>query len=151
MASVVGIFLYEREGEQPTSVDTARFDSAGSLSGDRHRTKPGRKILMVDRGVLEDRGLAPGALREQLTVEGLPELYSLPAGTRLMVGSASMEVLKPCAPCLIIGQYNGAEDPEAFRQSIEGRRGMFVEFVGDLDQSISVGDEVRVVEKAEAR
>ena len=151
MASVVGIFLYEREGDRPTSVENAEFDSAGSLSGDRHGKKPGRKILMVDRDVLDEKGLAPGALREQLTVEGLPELYSFPAGTRLMVGSASLEVLKPCAPCLIIGQYNGAEDPEAFRQSIEGRRGMFVEFVGDPGESISIGDEVRVVEKAESR
>jgi MOSC domain-containing protein YiiM len=98
---------------------------------------------MVDRSVLQDHDLAPGALREQLTVEGLPELDSLPPGTRIAAGAGILEVIDSCAPCLVIGEYNGVEDREAFRQSLEGRRGMFVEFVEPAE--ISVGDVVRVL------
>lgn len=146
MAKIAALFTYSAEGAAPAPIDAAGPNEKGALEGDRHGAKPGRKILMVDQGILDELGLEPGALREQITVEGLPELDSLPPGTRLEVGDSTLEITKACAPCLTIGAHNQVEDPEAFRDLLEGRRGMFVEFVGHA-QKISVGDQVAVLDR----
>lgn len=145
MAKIAALFTSSAEGADPTPIDSARPNEKGALEGDRHRGKPGRKILMVDGAILDELGLEPGALREQITVEGLPELDSLQPGMKLEVGDSTLEIVKACAPCLTIGALNKVEDPEAFRDALEGRRGMFVEFVGD-GTKISVGDQVAVLD-----
>lgn len=144
MPKVTGLFLFEKKGAEPASVDEARSDPKGGLDRDHHGARPNREILVVDRGILDELGLKPGALREQITVEGFPELDTLEPGTRLAVGNSTMKIMEPCHGCLIIGEYNGA-DPESFREAIEGHRGMFVQFVESDDGVIRVGDEVKLL------
>jgi MOSC domain-containing protein YiiM len=36
-----------------------------------------------------------------------------------------------CEPCTHIGEHVGAEDPEALRQTLVGRRGMLARVVGE--------------------
>jgi MOSC domain-containing protein YiiM len=101
------------------------------LDGDKHagREEGKRQILLAEAGDLRDLGLEPGALREQMTVD-LPGLMALPEGTRLRVGGATLEVTGVCEPCTHIGEHLGAEDPEALRQTLVGRRGMLARVVG---------------------
>jgi hypothetical protein len=112
-------------------VEAFRATALG-LEGDRHagREEGKRQILLAEAGDLSDLGLEPGALREQVTVD-LPGLMAMPEGTRLQVGGATLEVTGVCEPCTHIGEHLGAEDPEALRQALVGRRGMLARVVGE--------------------
>jgi MOSC domain-containing protein YiiM len=145
MGEVVGLFLYEAKGAQARDVDSVEPADHGGFMGDHHGlSRPARRILVVDKEVLDDHGIKPGALREQITVD-FPELNSLPVGTRITAGDAVLEILEECKGCLKIAAYNGADDAEAFRDSINARRGMFVKFVDGSERPISVGDPVKVI------
>jgi MOSC domain-containing protein YiiM len=115
------------------------------LVGDKHagREEGKRQILLAEAGDLRDLGLEPGSLREQVTVD-LPGLMSLGEGTRLRVGEAVLELTGVCEPCTHIGEHLGAEDPEALRQTLVGRRGMLARVVGEgairRDDAVEVED-----------
>ena len=148
VGTVVGLFLYEEKGASPLLVDVVRRDDRGGLDGDgdHHGGRAGRQILAVDQEVLDDHGLKPGALREQLTFDGFPELNTLAHGSKIRVGETILEVVDPCGPCLKIGAYNGVEDVEAFREQLQGRRGVFVKFAEDAPSfEINVGDSVEQI------
>jgi MOSC domain-containing protein YiiM len=106
--------------------------TALGLEGDRHagREEGKRQVLLAEAADLRDLGLEPGALREQVTLD-LPGLMSLGEGTRLRVGEAVLELTGVCEPCTHIGEHLGAEDPEALRQTLVGRRGMLARVVGE--------------------
>ena len=62
------------------STDAASALAGLGLEGDRHGRKGGgRQVLVVDVAVLAAEGLAHGAIRENLTVEGIA-VDALPAG-----------------------------------------------------------------------
>lgn len=110
-------------------LDSVQATSVG-LEGDRHagREDGKRQVLLVEAGDLRDLGLSPGDLREQMTVD-LPGLMALSEGTRLRVGEALLELTGVCDPCTHIGEHVGVEDPEAFRRTLVGRRGMLARVV----------------------
>jgi MOSC domain-containing protein YiiM len=94
---------------------------AGGLDGDRH-SRPGsdRQVLLVEAEVLDRLGLAPGTVREQVTVRGL-SLEALADGQRLGIGSAGFEVAGPCAPCARMDEIR-----PGLRRVLEGQRGRFL-------------------------
>jgi MOSC domain-containing protein YiiM len=99
----------------------------------------------MDARDLRDLGLSPGDLREQITID-LPGLMELPAGARLRVGRAVLEITKPCEPCTHIGEHVGVGDVEAFRDHLRGRRGMLARFLEvDAASVIRMGDPVEVL------
>jgi MOSC domain-containing protein YiiM len=94
------------------------------LEGDRHlKAKGGRTVLLMEQEVLDHFGLPPGAVREQVTVRGLP-LMKLASGSRLRIGGATLEVAGPCAPCERMNEL-----APGLRDRLEGRRGRFVRVV----------------------
>ncbi|WP_081465897.1 MOSC domain-containing protein [Stigmatella aurantiaca] len=70
--------------------------------GDRHgKKKPHgkRQLLLLDEASLHALRMAPGQLKENLVMAGLP-LESLPAGQRLGLGEqVVVELTEPCVPC----------------------------------------------------
>jgi MOSC domain-containing protein YiiM len=69
------------------------------LEGDRHaRAGSHRQILFVEIEVLEALVLAPGVIREQVTVRGV-RLEELSPGARFRAGTALLEVEDLCEPC----------------------------------------------------
>jgi MOSC domain-containing protein YiiM len=112
-------------------VESFRATALG-LGGDKHagREEGKRQVLLAEAGDLRDLGLRPGDLREQVTLD-LPGLMSLGEGTRLRVGEAVLELTGVCEPCTHIGEHLGAEDPEALRRALVGRRGMLARVVGE--------------------
>ena len=103
------------------------------VEGDRH-SKPGSKraLLLMAQEMLDQFGLKPGDVREQVTVRGL-DLHGLPDGTRLRVGAALLELAGPCDPCERMDELR-----QGLQSELEGRRGRFARVV--RAGAFSVGD-----------
>ena len=144
---VIGLHVLQTHGERPQPRTEVRALVGSGLEGDLHgkgrAAGTGRQVLVMDRGTLEASGLHPGDLREQITVD-FAALETLPAGTHLRVGGATLEVTGPCEPCMHIGKLNGQPNADAFKRSLEGRRGQLAKVVAvDGDGVIRIGDPVR--------
>ena len=119
----------------------------GGLEGDVHAHRSSRAVLVVDHATLDLLGLAPGDLREEITIQGLPDVTNLPVDSELRVGGVTLRVNGPCEPCTHIGELLGVPDREAFRQSLLGRRGALCT-VTAVSGPIRVGDPVEVLVRA---
>jgi MOSC domain-containing protein YiiM len=143
MARVVALHVLRRHEADPEPVDRVQATAVG-LDGDVHAGRHGgkRQVLVVATEDLARVGLRPGDLREQVTVD-LEGLMHLPPGSRLQVGDVVLELTGPCEPCTHIGEHLGVEDREAFRQTLQGRRGMLARVAPGGEGIVGVGDEVR--------
>jgi MOSC domain-containing protein YiiM len=121
----------------------------GGLIGDSHELRRNRAVTLVDRSTLDDLGLQPGDLREQITVAGLPEITNLARGSRIVVGRLTLRINGVCEPCLHIGTTLRVDSPEAFRQALLGRRGAVATVVSS-DGPAGVGDLVEVLPRKAA-
>jgi MOSC domain-containing protein YiiM len=137
---VVALQLKRDHSKPLHSVDSVEATLRG-LVGDPHAGREGgkRQLLVTAQDDLRELSLRPGDLREQVTVE-LPGLMSLPAGTRLRMGSAVLELTGECEPCTHIGEHLGVEDRQGFRERLRGRRGMLARIAAG--GTIKVGDAV---------
>jgi MOSC domain-containing protein YiiM len=107
------------------------------ILGDRHSLHGNRRaVLFMEREVLDQFGLAPGDVREQVTVSGL-ELSQLAHGSRLAIGEAVFEVAGPCAPCERMEELQ-----PGLQAKLEGRRGRFVRVV--RGGPFRVGDSITI-------
>lgn len=89
-------------------------------------------MLLLDSETLAELGLAPGALKENITTAGV-HLAALAPGSRLRVGEALLEVTKECTPCSEMDKLR-----PGLQNELQGRRGMLARVVeGGL---IRVGD-----------
>jgi len=116
----------------------------GGLEGDVHVHRTSRAVLVIDRATVDALQLAPGDLREEITVEGLPDVTNLPEDTELRIGGVTLRVNGPCEPCTHIGELLGVPDSEVFRQSLLGRRGALCT-VSAVSGPVRVGDRVEVL------
>lgn len=113
------------------------------LEGNR-RSKAGssRQVLLLERETLDELGLAPGDLRENITTEGI-DLHSLGAGSRLRIGDqVVLEITQYCAPCSRLEELR-----EGLMREVSGRRGMLARVV--TGGPIALGDPIAVIEKTE--
>jgi MOSC domain-containing protein YiiM len=140
MAAPTVVALHLNVGSRKPLVPVERVSALldHGLEGDRHqRTAQGRRtVLLMEQEVLDQFGLAPGAVREQVTVRGL-ELMKLVFGSRLTIGGATLEIAGPCAPCERMNEIK-----PGLRGELEGRRGRFARIVGA--GSLAVGDAIAV-------
>ncbi len=119
----------------------------GGLEGDVHAHRTSRAVLVIDRATVDALQLAPGDLREEITVEGLPDVTNLPEDTELRIGGVTLRVNGPCEPCTHIGELLGVPDSEVFRQSLLGRRGALCT-VSAVSGPVRIGDRVEVLARA---
>ena len=49
-------------------------------------------MLVIDRATLDALRLTPGDLREEITIEGLPDVTNLPMDTELRIGGVTLRV-----------------------------------------------------------
>jgi MOSC domain-containing protein YiiM len=95
-------------------------------------------VLLADKEALDQVGVDPGTIKENLTVEGL-DVMSLPVGTRLRLGAAVLEITKICEPCFRMDEIRlGLKD------ELVGRRGMVSRVV--VGGTIKVGDPIAIEE-----
>jgi len=144
---VVALHVRTEKHGAPTPVAELVGRVDGGLEGDVHSHRSSRAVLVVDHATLDALGLAPGDLREEITIQGLPDVTNLPVDSELRVGGVTLRVNGPCEPCTHIGELLGVPDREAFRQSLLGRRGALCT-VTAVSGPIRVGDPVEALVRA---
>lgn len=138
-ARVVAIQLCPGHREPMRGVAAAELETGIGLTGDKHASPTSqRQVLMADREVLDALGLAPGTIKENLTVEGL-DVMGLSPGTRLRLGArAVLEITSVCEPC-----FRMDEIQPGLRARLAGRRGMNTRVIEG--GAITVGDGAVVI------
>ena len=143
-AVIRAVCISEKKGQQKHPVESVHLRPEHGIEGDAHAGNWHRQVSLlgqesVDR--LQEKipiRLFPGAFAENILCEGL-DLYTLPVGTRLRIGTALCEVTqigKEChADCAIRRQAGDCVMP---------REGIFVVVLEEGEAR--AGDEVRVVE-----
>ncbi len=143
-AVIKAVCISERKGQQKHPVDVVHLRPEHGIDGDAHAGNWHRQVSLlgqesVDR--LQEKisiRLFPGAFAENILCEGL-DLYKLPVGTRLRLGTALCEVTqigKEChADCAIRRQAGDCVMP---------REGIFVIVLEEGDAK--AGDTVEVTE-----
>src|SRR5262245_4937860 len=87
----------ERKGKSLSVQSAAAVE--GGFEGDYHAAaRTPRQILMLSASVLDEFELQPGALFENVTIDGI-DVMQLSAGQRLRLGDAIVEVTVVCEPC----------------------------------------------------
>jgi MOSC domain-containing protein YiiM len=141
---VISLHVRSEKHGAPTPVAEVVGRVGGGLEGDVHAGRTSRAVLVVDRATLDALRLAPGDLREEIAIEGLPDVTNLPVDSELRVGGVTLRVNGPCEPCTHIGELLGVPDREVFRQSLLGRRGALCT-VSAVSGPIRIGDPVEVL------
>lgn len=135
--SVVALHASTKSRVPLTPLAQATVTESRGLEGDRHSLPNNRRaLLMMTAELLDEFGLQPGDVREQVTVRGL-DLHALVFGSRLRVGGAVLEVAGLCAPCERMEELGAG-----LQSRMDGRRGRFVRVVQSGD--IRVGDPIVV-------
>jgi molybdopterin adenylyltransferase len=138
MSSPAVVALHFNAGSRASliPVDTARAEPDQGLMGDRPR-RPNRAVLFIEQETLDHFGLAPGAVREQVTVRGIV-LADLAPLARLRIGSAAFEAGGLCRPCERMNELK-----PGLRSELEGRRGRFFRVIEP--GALAVGDPITVL------
>src|ERR1700694_6297451 len=95
------------------------------IEGDKHaKAASDRQVLLADQEALDEVGVEPGTIKENLTVEGL-HVMGLPVGTRVRLGdSAVLEITDVCEPCFRMDEIR-----MGLKAELVGRRGMVARVV----------------------
>ena len=126
MGKLIAICISEKKGTQKVPVESAVLREDHGIEGDAHAGNWHRQVSLLGQesvNRLQEKisiPLFPGAFAENILCEGI-ELYRLPVGTRLHIGTALCEVTqigKEChADCAIRRQAGDCVMP---------REGIFV-------------------------
>lgn len=136
-ATVIHLQLKPAEGAPMKGVASVEAIANHGLRDDANAGRTKRQVLIIERELLDDFQLPIGDVRENITVEGI-KLAGTPAGTRLRVGNALLEVTLDCAPCQFI------EDKRpGLRAAMEGKRGTLFKVIEGGE--IKVGDAILIV------
>ena len=139
--TVKHLFTQTAHGTPPKPSDKLELVTGGGAKGDQHEHRKTRALVLMSMFDIDQLGLNPGDLREQITLD-LPELMSLNDGTILKIGAVEIRVDGDCDPCIHIGELLGVEDREAFQKSLLGHRGKLATVLnGGI---VAVGDETKI-------
>ena len=106
------------------------------------RSGSARQVLVMDQETLEEFGIAPGRVRENITTRGIA-LEELSLGQRLRAGEALLEVTNPCTPC-----HQMDEIRQGLQEALRGRRGLLCRVVES--GRIRHGDRIEIEDKVRA-
>ena len=93
---VTNLFVKRAHGENLEPVANFEFDENGIVNG--VACSPLRQVLVTSRPVTVKCRLNAGDLRENIVVDA-DELYELPSGTVVAIGSARIRLTFHCEPC----------------------------------------------------
>ena len=138
MASVVGVFTSPaRKSGRSDSHERRQAIAGEGLQGCAHANPPKREVLFVSKEHLDSVDVDPGAIRENITVEG-DDVQSWPVGQRVRVGEAEFEITMVCDPC-----HRMDELRQGLRAELDNKRGMLARVVESGE--VAVGDRVELL------
>ncbi len=139
MATIVGVFTSPGRNTARADRHERRRAVAGEgLEGCAHANPPKREVLFVSIEHLQSVGVEPGAIRENLTVEGT-DVERWPIGQRVRVGDeAVFEITMVCDPCRRMDALR-----QGLRAELQGKRGMLARVVESGE--VAVGDPVELL------
>ena len=138
MATVAGLFVSpERGSGRSEPRERVRAIESQGLEGCAHANPPRREVLFVSEEHLDAVDVAPGAIRENITVAGA-DVQTWPLGQRVRVGDALLEITMVCDPC-----HRMDELRPGLRAELADRRGMLAHVVEGGD--IAVGDSIELI------
>jgi MOSC domain-containing protein YiiM len=120
--------------------ERVRAVAGQGFEGCAHANPPKREVLFVSREHLDSVDVEPGAIRENLTVEG-EDVQAWPIGQQVRVGEALFEITMVCDPC-----HRMDELREGLRAELEDKRGMLARVVESGE--VAVGDPVELIESS---
>jgi len=132
-AEVIHVFLKPKHGEPVIPVKQCTAVTEQGLVGDVSFGRADRQVLLIDLETLQEFDLAPGAVRENLTVSGV----ALSGAHRLSVGEVILEVTGDCAPCSTMDDLQ-----PGLQERIRGRRGVLARVV--RGGQIHIGDQISI-------
>jgi MOSC domain-containing protein YiiM len=106
------------------------------------RAGSSRQVLVMDGETLEQFGIEPGRVRENITTRGIV-LENLSLAQRLRVGEVLLQITQPCTPC-----HQMDEIRPGLQEEIRGRRGVLCRVIEP--GRIRRGDRVELEEKSGA-
>jgi MOSC domain-containing protein YiiM len=133
--TVTNLYIKRKHRAALEEVTTFAFDKDGIGAG--VACAPFRQVLIASRPILDDCGLKPGDLRENVLLED-DGLYDLPSGTVVRLGQALIRLTFHCEPCKHILKLI------AFDRIVH-RRGVFGCFLNE--GTLAVGDRLVVTEQ----
>ncbi len=107
------------------------------------RANSPRQVLLIDIETLEEFGLLPGRVKENITTRGL-DLAALPGGGWIQAGEAILKFTVPCEPCSQMDEIQ-----PGLQEALRGRRGILCRVV--RSGKIRRGDSVEFVKNEEMR
>jgi MOSC domain-containing protein YiiM len=138
MATVVGLFVSpERGSGRSEARESVVAVASHGLDGCAHANPPRREVLLVSKQHLDTLGVVPGAIRENVTVEGA-DVHDWPVGRQVRVGGAILEVTMVCDPCSRMDELR-----RGLRAELDGKRGMLAHVVEG--GPIALGDPIELL------
>lgn len=143
MAEIKAVCISEKKGEQKHPVEEILLKADYGIQGDAHAGNWHRQVsLLASESVAKVQKvlnfqLEPGAFAENILTEGI-ELFTLPIGTKMQIGSAVGEVTQIGKEC-----HQGCAIRELAGDCVMPREGIFVKIL--QDGSAKPGDEIKVI------
>jgi len=133
---VLNLFIKPAHGAPMEARSVVSAIAGKGLSEDAAFGTSRRQVLITDSETLAAFGLIPGAVRENITLEGI-RLEGLRRGSRLYIGDVALLVTGDCTPC----DYIDGLRP-GLRQSMAGKRGLLASV--ERGGRLAVGSPVRL-------
>lgn len=138
MATVAGLFVSPGRGSgRSEPLESARAIEGHGFDGCAHASPPRREVLLVSKDHLDALGVKPGAIRENITVDGA-DVQSWAVGQQVRVGEVVLEITMVCDPC-----HRMDELRDGLRAQLDGKRGMLAHVVEGGE--IALGDSIELV------
>ena len=136
--AITNLHIARVKGTSSDPVQEATAISGLGLEGDRSAYEGNmRQVLFMAKETLDEFGLAPGQVKENITVTGL-DLSQTKEGQVFFIGDdVTMEIVGDCEPC---GKMDAIQP--GLKDKLDGRRGMLAMVING--GRIKVGDPVRV-------
>jgi MOSC domain-containing protein YiiM len=138
VATIAGIWTSPgRKSGRSIGHERAQAIAGQGLEGCAHGNPPKREVLFASLEHLKSVDVEPGAVRENLTVDG-DDVQQWPIGQQVKVGAALFEITMVCDPCKRMDDLR-----QGLRAELDGKRGMLARVVESGE--VAVGDTVELV------
>ena len=135
--TIVNLHIARVKGTPSDPVPEATAISAKGLEGDRSCNERNvRQVLVMDKETLDEFGLAPGQIKENITTTGL-DLSQVKPGQVFFIGDVTLEAVGECEPC---GKMDAIR--QGLRVALDHRRGQLATVLNG--GAIKVGDSIRI-------